>query len=442
MININNLIILLAIVSLIFLYCKSNFEWLLILSGVYYSCLPIIQLADNKINSAYIITLFFIIIFIFDIFKQKKILLNRIQKAYLSTNIAILVVYFIAWVTNGNLYLSIIIPFIGIGQAFIAVLGMSYQYQLHNKNIRLVNILLKTILITSVIHIIFSFIELFNFELGKYLIMNLYSSESRMTVESLLYGFTRAFGASYTPVDVGVYILVSISFIIGYFVPKKNNEWNKYALAYLSSFVGLLLFSKVVIIGIPIIMMLTFLFMLIFYKSIIKELFRTYFKYVIIISISYITVISFANNIGLSSMVNYYFVENSNPIVALSSRYNNILTETSSDNVLPDGILVSSFQVFMEHPIIGVGPMAVRNEFLGDSEIIGVLHNGGIIAFLIYAVFYSGLFIYLIINKDLTRILILIAIGMSCVAASTFTISGVFPFLAYCLIDSKKEEIV
>ena len=77
---INDMIIILAICSLIAMYRKDKRDMLVILVGIYYCTLPVFKYSSNKgIDSAYFISLFLVIIIFYEIIRFKKLDINKYQ---------------------------------------------------------------------------------------------------------------------------------------------------------------------------------------------------------------------------------------------------------------------------------------------------------------------------------------------------------------------------
>ena len=379
-------------------------------------------------------------------------------------NFVVLVTFFLAWIINGKPNLADIRSFIGIGQYVVAVFCISILY--NNIHVNIPKCMFKMISCVTIINILFSVIELFFYNHGVALITLLYTSDSQTSIIGLPGRFTRAYGANYSPVVLGVFAFVAFSYMLGYMIFTQNKLSHYKIITFFACIcIGLIAFSKIVIIGIPILLLLSGLIIVTNRKNKFKKLFLKLAKGTMISSLSYLFIIFFASSIGLSGYVKWYFVDNFNIESALSTRYNNI-TVTESDSVgntsnnfedidvlkekdenfnnsndTKDGNLVGAFSLFLDHPIIGVGPGMVNGEFLGDSELINILHNGGVIAFLSYAIFFGGIFILFLIRKEYTKSLILLAIGICCVAIPVFSIPCSYPFMAYCISNNQNCEV-
>ena len=111
---------------------------------------------------------------------------------------------------------------------------------------------------------------------------------------------------------------------------------------------------------------------------------------------------------------------------------------STEDNVQREGNMEGAFGVFVKHPIIGVGPLPVEGEFMGDSEYISILHDGGILRFLTYGYFYCGLALYYFLRKCNHELIMLVGIGMGAVSMMVFSYGCIIPFMAYCICEQEK----
>ena len=148
--------------------------------------------------------------------------------------------------------------------------------------------------------------------------------------------------------------------------------------------------------------------------------------------------------------------------MALGSRYENLIEGNYTENTWETekgdngqkeidqgeekerhtGNLSDTFEIFKEHLFIGVGPGQVRNEFVGDSEYITLLHNGGVMCFVIYAVFYGGLIMGYYLQEKYQELFILVTIGIGGISMMIFSYSCIIPFLSFCICVDKEEKIL
>jgi hypothetical protein len=102
---------------------------------------------------------------------------------------------------------------------------------------------------------------------------------------------------------------------------------------------------------------------------------------------------AFLNSIGGQGAYIFSFL--ANPLNSLTSRYDQNIG------------LIGYLPVFLiEHWMIGVGPAPIGNEFIGDSSVLELLHNGGIIAFGTVLTHFLILFIRAIKRKKMQIIIL------------------------------------
>ena len=134
-----------------------------------------------------------------------------------------------------------------------------------------------------------------------------------------------------------------------------------------------------------------------------------------------------------SQVVAYYFSFLHNPLKAFATRYSS-----------KTGILLPIYEIIRKHPIIGVGPLAVKGEILADSAPIIILHNGGVIALLIVILFYLWLFYCIWKCAGMEEIFLWFTVIMSGFALSTWTFYLLtYPVLMYLIlfIGKKRESV-
>lgn len=104
-----------------------------------------------------------------------------------------------------------------------------------------------------------------------------------------------------------------------------------------------------------------------------------------------------------------------------------------------EGITTAALNVFKEHFLIGVGFTQIEGEFLGDSEMVTILHDGGIVGFLIL----EGLIIVNIYKsirrKSFEGAMVRIALlATSVISGGVFSLVGVLAFSYGSLCDDER----
>lgn len=216
-------------------------------------------------------------------------------------------------------------------------------------------------------------------ELGFSLVKTWYSSESRTTIQSMeqMGTFLRLYGLNYSPVMLGFKSLLSFGGTLFYtLMPHDATENRKATLVAALSFInGILSFSKTFIFGFLICVIAYYIYSIL-HES--RELSRAGMRSIHVMLacflIMFVVVAANASELQIATGLpfNYYFSKIVHaPRDAFASRYRYQL-------VPPDTQL--TYDVIQEHPVLGVGLTSVFGEFGGDSEYLGAMHDGGIVA--------------------------------------------------------------
>lgn len=452
--SINNIIIILVVVYIIVQYQKKQLNNVCVALMVAYVCLPVIKFSGERgINSAYIVTLVICVLFGIQLIK-KNIIFDRISTLYLAAMSLSTGSVVVGWLVNGNPKASDIINFTGIGQYILGTYLFSRLIAIFN--LKKDEVMVKGIKWILGLNIIASIVEIASWKIGNLFIRQFYAytgKEGPINVEATRAGFVRVFGTFYSPSVLGVMSLLISTYIL-FTIIEKNKIILEYVVLYCCAVaLGLLAFSKLAIIGTPLVMGISIVYITIQERKI--KVLKLMLKMCAIMLLPYIIVVSLQWCLGYHGPVKYYYRTAFNISKAMESRYANIdepssdepsnaessndasNNKTSNDDE-KEGIVSSATQIFKEHPIIGVGPAPIKNEFLGDSEYIGVLHNGGLTNFAIHLILYSVLGIYWMCQKGNRELFTLLAIGISGVSVMVFSYGCVIPFLASCII--KNEE--
>ena len=339
------------------------------------------------------------------------------KKVNLNNNNIILYAYLIL-LTSSSLISSI---FRHIPVGWIAILGVlrfiilftfMQKCKLTKDNIR--NLFASVILINLIVSIIQltmpSTVDLF---------YNFYYKDSFPILQSVkkMGFFTRAFGTFGTPVKVGFFSLITIS----YFLQTYKNKLTDFLIILLALLLGLAALSKTFIIGFPIILILFTIS-----KFNIKR--ANIFKTTIIIftfGVVIIYTINYLRNNGF--YIDYYLKFIFDPMDAFNTRYG-----SGSDS----GLLSTTFDVIKNNILTGVGTTQVENEFIGDSTYVKILHGTGIIGIILFILFIALHVDYR--KKVLTRNLFLIATLLGGLALPVF--ANIFGAIIFSIIEYEKEN--
>lgn len=98
-----------------------------------------------------------------------------------------------------------------------------------------------------------------------------------------------------------------------------------------------------------------------------------------------------------------------------------------------EGILADTIRIIKHNPIIGVGPLAVDGEFLGDSQYAIILHHGGVLNALTYLLFYGYILIDNMKKRNTSEIFVLMMVAATGFGAVTIYMPGIGFLLGYCI---------
>lgn len=449
---INDIIILLATIYIIYSLGKKDYERVIIAVIISYISMPVVKIGEKGINSAYIIS-GILAIWIVIAFLKKQLDINRQIIVYVVLSGMSIGVIGVAWILQGNFVLSHILHFAGALQYIVGVVGVALLYaKLEGKSN---SCFLKAIEYSLLWNFMVVIAQMFTNKFGLELTKMFYTYPGRTApIETMeeMGRFVRAFGAFYSPTITGAFCLLLCAYFIAQ-VLKKPKYKEELAFLLITLLIGIFAFSKTVIIGIFIVLLLAIIFNAIIERKIhIKKCMTL----CICVVCAFIIIGCVGSLIGLKGQVEYYFGKIIAPVTAFETRYNIKDTEeiieeiistenteeveetTKEEALQEDGNQKEAIKVFLKNPIIGVGPAPVNGEFVGDSQYMTTLHDGGITNALIYLGLYGYLFICACKKKNSTKMLIIISIAFDCLSMSAFTTAVCIPFVAYLLCDSEE----
>ena len=449
---INNFIIVFVVLIIAYFNIKKEYEKSVCILGVSYVCSPAIKTGNGiALNSSYLLTLVCVMM-ILHIIVNKKIYIDKTAIQYFVAMNMGLAVIGIALLVNGNPKWRDIIHFAGMEQYIVGVYSLVTLIKTHRLNKRVV--FRKIITGVIILNYIIGMIQLFNWNLGEKITRQLYVYGGKdapiNTMKNEVGRFARIFGTFYSPTVLGVISLIMLTFM-AYELISDEEKFAQNAILYIASLgLGLLAFSKLTIIGVFLTWILEFVLLLMKRKI---QFIRKHVRTLGITILTFLVIGTLQCMIGLGPYVGYYYFKATNIKVALGSRYENLIETEKGENGQKEidqgeekerhtGNLSDTFEIFKEHPFIGVGPGQVRNEFMGDSEYITLLHNGGGMCFVIYAVFYGGLIIGYYLQEKYQELFILVTIGIGGISMMIFSYSCIIPFLSFCICVDKEEKIL
>ena len=94
----------------------------------------------------------------------------------------------------------------------------------------------------------------------------------------------------------------------------------------------------------------------------------------------------------------------------------NVLTPHFEELSSSSGQMAETYNVFREHWLTGVGPLPIDDEFLGDSQVVQVGHNGGVLALAAYLTLFIWLYVKGFREKRAANLLLMPIIAIACVS--------------------------
>lgn len=447
----NDLILAVMAVMLIIFLVKMDWMKAISISVFAYCCAPVLKFGNTGINSAYLFT-FILSIWIVILFVKKSIVWSRKMTLFFIGNIISIAVIGVSWLVSGQCEIVHLIHFAGMGQWMLGVIAL---YVICPESDKFSRAFCTGVKIAIVWNFLVTLIQMFIPQIGLGLTKLLYTYQGKDS--SIIFmekegRFLRASGTFYSPTETGGFALLAIVLMLVAVYERK--KWKQeLPFLFMILFVGLFAFSKTVILGVFIVFVLLNIF---FYLMKLRLELKKIIVCFSLIIFSFFSVAIIGKSNGLSGQVDYYFGKILNPISAFETRYgdldnSDVSTGASSSSKevskegSEEGNLEKTMEVIKANPVIGVGPASVSGEFVGDSQFVVSLHDGGIINFLVCLGIYTSLFIISWKNKNVIICIIIAVIAMECISIPVFSCSYAIPFVACCLTvnirkDSEKNE--
>lgn len=456
---VNNIIVILSLIIIGYLYLKARYES----SMVWLFCLcilaPVLTIGDAVVNSAYLISAGLLLILAIEAVKKRAI--PRIMEKdvrllfylFIISRIVSIAAYLIGYLQNGTADIGVMVGAMAgnVNLTLLVLLLVLMGKQLPHR--RILPVIYKAAAIVAGLNLIFFFLQRFAFDFAYNLTAGLYLSpdRSRPLLTMLEIGaFDRIFGTFFTPTLMGTTFLYLIVILAAwYFCAKvKLTHWPVLLTIAVLMFVGINSFSKLIILGVPA-MLVFFLVSLLFLRR-TKELRPLKLKMSNFFLFSALTLIIFTAAYflfpaELINVKNYYYGMLIQPLASMSSRYQPGTAIDPSiieagEPVADAGMTVSALLFFRQHPVFGVGPVAVGNEFIGDSQIAMVLHHGGIVGAIGYLLFYAYAMVRAFLKRNLMVMSLIAAIFIGCTASGTLDYRHTMPFIAFIILVTSKKD--
>lgn len=423
---------------IILCYLRKKRQHLLQAVIIGYFCCPVFKVGGVAINGTYFITFILALICLIT-YAEGKTKMAGLRLYYFL--FIILNIYFMlnATLVNGVNDSRLIVSLLGQVNIFMGVMECALLYRTVEKP---QEILKKAVITTNIIHVIFGCIQLLSVKWGYLITNQLFASPDRNGPLKVMWGtgnFYRMFGASYSPTILGGYILVAFTFLLACVLEKRKKRMGRdLCLLTVTLLIGLLAFSKTVILGVCIIFVLEAGWCVFHLNKCNK---KALFQCMGVIIGAFLLVIVIAYPTRLWGQVQYYFGKIlRSPTSALNTRYGNGVMSTSfkslvASNKISDYVNTTylTMALIKEHPLVGVGLIPIMGEFIGDSQYITILHYGGILLFLVFLFFYLEVFVTHYKSGKLSQFMVLVAIGLCGISMNSLEISVMVPFVAFCL---------
>jgi hypothetical protein len=262
---------------------------------------------------------------------------------------------------------------------------------------------------------------------------NLYGKETHAVLERYYNAgsFGRPTGTLLSPVNVGVLAIISFSICI-HRIKKYGKSIKSYIALILVVLMGLVSLTKTAWIGIPLLTMATLALGLthVVPKTVSGITMKVQnIKYILLSAAMITIVVVSVYNIMISSDYKYQFLYYAsflyNPFEAFESRYS------------ASGQLAETIDVTLRYPIFGLGATRAQGEFLGDSTLIRVAHDAGIVGLLVHVMIYGYLVYRAVVTNEMLKIVVIASLFLSGLALFTFYTKYGAVVLAYCLVSDK-----
>lgn len=443
----NDIIIIIGVGILSYLLYRKLYGNALIVTTLCYTILPVARFKESGINSSYVVSAVFAFWICYLIIKKEFAFSKKIYIFFIADIVSILVILS-SWLLQENYVLSHLIHFASMLQFCCGVVGTAILCDLVEKE-QFQSYFSKALLVISGWNFAITLIQMFLPKVGLLVTKYLYTYAGKdipLKVMEEQGRFLRAFGASYSAAYTGVLCLIIAAFFLIRLLKKKNSLESIVAFCMIV-FTGLFAFSKTVILGIFIIFVAAVVFESIFEKKI--YLLKSIKSLVCIIG-CFLLVGILATSIGLDGQVRYYYGKLIAPLSSLETRYG-VQPEQSEEkekqeepkeqeSQLEVGNLEKTMDVIKQNLLIGVGPAAIDGEFVGDSQYIVSLHDGGIVNAAIYVILYIFLFVNAWKHKKMTSVLFILVFAIGGLSIPIFASGFMIPFIAYVLCSHSEEK--
>ncbi|NLL65182.1 MAG: hypothetical protein GX239_05170, partial [Clostridiaceae bacterium] len=419
---------------------KKRYDFGFVISFLYLTTAPVFELGSLSINSSYLLTALLAILFVAElILKRQRLPWHAPIYGFAFIMLIVVVAYTIGYLQHGTAsYKSFAMAIFGEINVIVLVFLLTLLL-LNLDRDRLKRTFGSAIGIFLIINIGLVIYQKVNF-VGAYRFMDeFYVSNHRFKPLFMMWradGFDRVMGSFFSPVLFGATLLLIVAVLLSYVVTHKFSKITVLATVGImtSSVIGILSFSKTFMLGVPLIFLVAVVILLFNRRERSVRLGRLGILFLLTVAVYGFVYIALPEH--MVNVKNYYYGFLLKPFGSLSSRYEGI-SESTVNNIAKEevtsgheGIATDAFGIFKMHRFFGVGPVPIRGEFLGDSQFIVTLHNGGLVAAGAYFIFYFYLFVQAFKAQDLMRILVIAVLAMGSFASTMLTLPSTLPFIA------------
>lgn len=391
---------------------------------------PPFRVGNTYIALSYV-CLIFPIVWILKLNKLGGLTLNFLSTIFLVINFIILLIFGFAWIVNGGLSVSGIIPFIGYTHIFLLILFLTIYINHYNK--KGVEFLFEEFIIKLIIlNAVAVFLQIVFPLLTTPLFFEMYWKPS-LTVYQEHYDFllmsgynSRMFGLFSTPLSLGVTMLLCLAYYSSQLLYEYDR--NKMIVTVLGLTIGISSLSKSFLIGLPV-SFIVFIVVAIVLKInffALKRLAVIVFLFPIIMFAAFGILLT----TPLAGYAKFYFSFLLKPFKSLSMRY----TANGSDLFLG-----KTYQVITDNPIFGVGPGSVSGEFIGDSGYVTVLHHAGILGLTLFFIFVIISFLILFKKKYFKQFMLLFTLIVTGLGVNNLFLNSIYIPFVIILMQYKQQ---
>jgi len=247
--------------------------------------------------------------------------------------------------------------------------------------------------------------------------------------------FARPTGTLLSPVNVGVLIMLAYSVCIHRILASSRSS-KHYLSVLLVIATGILSLTKTALLGIPLLTLLVF-----FLKSAainprsISDVYislSSYFKRSLF-AFSFLSLVYLIYYVLSESSYGYQIVYYAgfllDPLEAFESRY------------MEGGQLEETIEVTSRYPLLGLGATRAQGEFLGDSTLIRVAHDTGVVGVLLHFSIYIYVLYNIISRREYLKTLVMLSLFISGFALFTFYTKYGAVAVSYCMLSESGDVL-